>query len=248
MRTELPRSDEHDRDNILDRLTPRSRLAYFEERLVARQRHVLERKGLFDPPPDGRRLRVLSVGCGTRPRRGLPEGDYFIAGIDSEPTSVKAALDTGEVDDVRLGAADDLPFDDGEFDVVVFRLVLHHVVHQGPLGPTLRDAARVLRPGGTIIAVEPGLFHPIGALLAAANALGVSKKIKGTRDDCPLSPLHLTRILRRFGFRSELSALEYSWRRLPVSVQYVLSFAEGLGCLPLLKLVAHTFLLIARRS
>ena len=52
----------------------------------------------------------------------------------------------------------------------------------------LEEAARLLRPGGALVAVEPGSLHPVGTGLAAANALGLGDAVHGTPDDIPLSP------------------------------------------------------------
>jgi 2-polyprenyl-3-methyl-5-hydroxy-6-metoxy-1,4-benzoquinol methylase len=48
----------------------------------------------------------------------------------------------------RAGDAQDLPFENGEFDVVVCRLALHHL--QKPLH-VLREMVRVCRAGGTVL-------------------------------------------------------------------------------------------------
>jgi 2-polyprenyl-3-methyl-5-hydroxy-6-metoxy-1,4-benzoquinol methylase len=48
----------------------------------------------------------------------------------------------------RTGDAQNVPFENGEFDVVVCRLALHHVTH--PL-QVVREMARVTRTGGTVL-------------------------------------------------------------------------------------------------
>ena len=60
------------------------------------------------------------------------------------------------------------------FDVVLYRLVLHHIAYQGPLAPCFAEAAALLRPGGSLVAIEPGLWHPIGAALSIANQTGTA--------------------------------------------------------------------------
>ena len=83
------------------------------------------------------------------------------------------------------------------FDVVLYRLVLHHLVFQGPLAPVFSEAARLLRPGGALVAIEPGLWHPVGLGLALANEAGVARAVHGTPDDIPLSPRRLIAEARR---------------------------------------------------
>ena len=52
-----------------------------------------------------------------------------------------------------LGAAESLPFPDGTFDAVTFTYLLRYVDDPGA---TVRELARVLRPGGTLASLE---FH-----------------------------------------------------------------------------------------
>jgi demethylmenaquinone methyltransferase / 2-methoxy-6-polyprenyl-1,4-benzoquinol methylase len=62
-----------------------------------------------------------------------------------------------------LGRAERLPFEDGAFDAVTFTYLLRYVV-DAPA--TVRELARVLRPGGSIAMLE---FHVPDALLARAG-------------------------------------------------------------------------------
>jgi 2-polyprenyl-3-methyl-5-hydroxy-6-metoxy-1,4-benzoquinol methylase len=59
-----------------------------------------------------------------------------------------------------IGTATDLPFEDGSFDIVACNLMLHHVE---PLHGALREAFRVLAPGGRFAAFEP---NPLVGTLA----------------------------------------------------------------------------------
>src|SRR5687767_9073567 len=61
------------------------------------------------------------------------------------------------------GRAEALPFEDGSFDAVTFTYLLRYV--DDPAA-TLRELARVLRPGGTIASLEFGV--PPGVLPRAA--------------------------------------------------------------------------------
>jgi SAM-dependent methyltransferase len=129
---------------------------------------------------------------------------------------------------------------------VLYRLVLHHIAYQGPLGPVFAEAARLLRPGGALIAVEPGLWHPVGAGLALANRLGLGTAVHGTPDDIPLSPRALTREARAAGLEPELHAVTYSWRRLPPAAQRAVQVIDDSGSRARLAPFGHTLMLIAR--
>jgi SAM-dependent methyltransferase len=50
--------------------------------------------------------------------------------------------------EVSGGLGESLPFEDGAFDVVYARQVLHHI---GPLDAALKEFARVLKPGGLFL-------------------------------------------------------------------------------------------------
>jgi SAM-dependent methyltransferase len=116
-----------------------------------------------------------------------------MTGVDLEAAIIASLRESGELDDGTVGRAGELPFATESFDVVLYRLVLHHVVFQRPLGPVFAEAARLLRPGGALVAVEPGLWHPVGVALALANHAGLGPAVHGTPDDIPLSPRLLVR-------------------------------------------------------
>ena len=130
---------------------------------------------------------------------------------------ISSLRESGELDDGMVGRAGELPYEPESFDVVLYRLVLHHVVYQGPLAPLFAEAARLLRPGGALVAVEPGLWHPVGAGLELANRFGLGPAVHGTPDDIPISPRVLVQHARLAGLEPELHAVTFGWRRLPAA-------------------------------
>jgi SAM-dependent methyltransferase len=234
-------SEPFDPGNLLDRLTGEAALESFYRHNEWREQAILYRRlGIAAGE-------VLSVGSGWHPGRHLfPAPAFRLVAADANPELVGHALETGSADDAVVGYAGELGFDPASFDVVLYRLVLHHLAYQGTLEPVFAEAARLLRPGGALVAIEPGLWHPIGLALALANGLGVATAIHGTPDDVPLSPNQLIALSEGAGLEPELHAVTYAWRRLPVSIQAALRPLEKLGSRRRAARFGHTLMLIAR--
>jgi SAM-dependent methyltransferase len=236
-----PGSEAYSERNLLDRLSGRETLESHYRHLERRERTILDRRlGIAAG-------KVLSVGCGWHPGRHLfPAPAFHLTGVDTDPTRVAGVLETGRADAAFVGQAGALELPARSFDVVLYRLVLHHIVFQGPLAPCFAEAARLLRPGGALVAVEPGLWHPVGAALAMANRAGVAEAIHGTPDDVPLSPRRLCAEARAAGLEHELHAVTYTWRRLPPALQRSLRPLDAVGSRPRAAFFGHTLMLIAR--
>jgi len=77
-----------------------------------------------------------------------------VVAVDGSADMLQAArARLAEVDnvDVRRGALEALPIDDGQLDVAVLALVLHHLPDPAR---ALAEAARVLQPGGRVLIVD----------------------------------------------------------------------------------------------
>ena len=193
---------------------------------------------------------MLSVGAGWHPGRHLfPAPAFRLTAVDADPGRAHSALGSGRADAAVAGHAghlDDLP--DSSFDVVLYRLVLHHIAFQGPLAPCFAEAERLLRPGGAMLAIEPGLWHPVGLGLALANRTGAATAVHGTPDDIPLSPRRLAHEATAAGLNPELHTVTYTWRRMPPLLQQSLApLDDALGSRPRAAPFGHTLLLIARK-
>jgi SAM-dependent methyltransferase len=235
-------SEPYDPSNLLDRVSTEETLAAHYEQEERRERALLARR----LPLNGGE--VLSVGCGWHPGRHLfPKPAWRMTGVELDGAVIDTLVEGGELDAGVAGRAGELPFDDESFDVVLYRLVLHHIAYQGPLGPVFAEARRLLRPGGALVAVEPGLWHPVGLGLALANRAGLGNLAHGTPDDIPLSPRALVAEARAAGLEPELHAVTYGWRRLPASAQRLVQRLDVAGSRPRAAALGHTLMLIARR-
>ncbi len=100
---------------------------------------------------DGRR-RVLDVGCGPGALTGelvRRLGADAVAAVDPSESFVAAARARHPRIDVRLSAAEDLPYSDGTFDATFAQLVVHFM--NDPVRG-LAEMARVTCPDGVVVA------------------------------------------------------------------------------------------------
>lgn len=101
---------------------------------------------------------LLDVGCGP----GVTYESFFKAGradvtahytgLDVSPGMVEACRDLFPEGDFRQGSADELPFDDGRFDVVLLRHVLEHALGYER---EIAEAVRVARKRVIIVMWRP---------------------------------------------------------------------------------------------
>jgi SAM-dependent methyltransferase len=100
--------------------------------------------------------RVLEVGGGEGElaERIQSELGATVVGIDQSERMVEIQRSKGI--DAKVGDVQQLPFDDGEFDVAVAAWMLYHVPD---LDRGLAELARVLRPGGRLVAVTNAEDH-----------------------------------------------------------------------------------------
>jgi SAM-dependent methyltransferase len=94
--------------------------------------------------------RALDVGCGPgalTSQLAARLGAASVSAVDPSPTFVVAARERLPGVDVRHGSAEDLPYGDNDFDVVLAQLSVHFM--RDPVRG-LREMARVARPGGTV--------------------------------------------------------------------------------------------------
>lgn len=106
-------------------------------------------------------------------KTGLSGSAAHMVASDDEAVRVnRGAKKAGVLVEVRVGALDRLPFDDGAFDIVVV-----HSAH-GQLAATsaaervalLQACRRVLRAGGRVVAIEAGTTTGLRSMLRSAPA------------------------------------------------------------------------------
>jgi tellurite methyltransferase len=105
--------------------------------------------------------KVLDVGCGGG--RNLPyflQNGYQVYGIDPNPEAVAQvqslaktlAPDGNHTENFIVATAEDMPFDNNTFDLVICSAVLHFANDSNHFDAMLRSVWRVLKPGGFLFA------------------------------------------------------------------------------------------------
>jgi ubiquinone/menaquinone biosynthesis C-methylase UbiE len=105
--------------------------------------------------------RVVDIGCGTGTTaiiaKELVGAEGTVCGIDASPEMIararrKASRAGMQIDFVQT-AAESLPFPDGQFDIVLSSMMLHHLPAEVRRRCAL-EVRRVLKPGGRVFAVD----------------------------------------------------------------------------------------------
>jgi ArsR family transcriptional regulator len=98
---------------------------------------------------------VADLGCGTGSlSETIAPFVRRVIAVDASAAMLAAArhrLEAAPDVDIRQGELESLPIDDGQVDMAVLSLVLHHIAEPAK---ALGEAARVLRPGGRLIVVD----------------------------------------------------------------------------------------------
>jgi SAM-dependent methyltransferase len=116
-------------------------------------------------------------------------------GIDLSGNSLKIARKRYPRDQWLVADACLLPFDESTFDIVAFSSVLHHIVG---FADAVREAVRVLRPGGRIFAYDPNVLHPAMALFRHPRSPLYSQS-GVSPDEKPLAARQLAHVFRTCG-------------------------------------------------
>lgn len=102
----------------------------------------------------------VATGTGAVALELVRQKDCFVVGVDQSPGMLEEARRrvtlAAAAAKIRLqeGDARALPFEDGQFDAVTFTYLLRYV--EDPAA-TVRELARVVKPGGSVAALEFGI-------------------------------------------------------------------------------------------
>ncbi|MFB3908630.1 MAG: methyltransferase domain-containing protein [Candidatus Eisenbacteria bacterium] len=148
---------------VFDQYADRYDAWFLENRNVLASEVRLVQIALGDPGE------ALSVGCGS----GLFESILREAGVivrhGVEPAEPMAEIARKRGLDVVSGSAEAIPHPDGRFDTVLLNGIPAYLAD---LGKALREANRVLRPGGKIVVADVPASGSYGMLYQLAARIG----------------------------------------------------------------------------
>lgn len=172
--------DEAPTGRLLDRGWRYDLEVWFTDTFVLRGKLRQMRRRVLDLAQLESGRAVLDVGCGTgtlavaAARRVGPTGR--VSGVDPAPRQIARARTkagrAGVQVDFRPEGIENLPFEDGSFDVVLSTLMFHHLPDE-LRRKGLAELRRVLRPEGRLVLADFDLADS-GALLEEAGFTTVS--------------------------------------------------------------------------
>jgi SAM-dependent methyltransferase len=192
-------------------------------------------KTLNNPNP-----RILDVGCGTGANLKMLAAHGQAEGVDISQQAVDFCRERG-LESVKLGAAEDLPYENDSFDLVTALDVIEHL-DDDVAG--LREMRRVLRPDGRLLLFVPAFMflwglqddvsnhrrrYTLPSLLKAVEAAGFSVEWSSYANISFFLPVLVVRsVMRWLGLRADteyginISLMNGPFSRLFAAERFVL--------------------------
>ena len=159
--------------------------------------------------------RILDVGCGTGANLKMLAGFGSAEGVDISPQAIDFCRERG-LDSVKLGAIEELPYENDSFDLVTALDVVEHL-DDDVAG--LREMRRVLRRDGRLLLFVPAFMflwgvqddvsnhrrrYTLPSLLKAVEAAGFSVEWSSYANISFFLPVLLVRsVMRWLGLRAD---------------------------------------------
>ena len=198
---------------------------------------------------------VLDVGCGVGVLLQDMVGRYaYVHGLDVSAESLLLVdIDSPNLRGLVVGDGEHLPYRSAAFDAVVLRGTLHHIPN---VDQALQEFHRVLKPGGTLLMVEPCGDHPFIRWGRRYLSKRKERYFQSTEMDSYLRRNDFTPlILRRTGylasafsylFRARLARLARPAWFYRSCVNFLILLDEALSVIPAVKSLSLGIIVVGR--
>ena len=142
--------------------------------------------------------RVADLGCGSGVFTELLRREGFLSvGLDISPKLIALGRVKYPGLDLRVGDAENLPFDSGSLDGALLSGLVHHFPDPSRLA---KEVWRVLKPGGRFVAYDPNRMNPFMWLYRDRSSPFYSP-IGVTENERPVLASQVVDVFRKEGFR-----------------------------------------------
>lgn len=117
-------------------------------------RSIIERLGLSQD------ITILDVGCGTGGNLSMLAKFGSVVGSEYDPEAARMAAERGVAEIVQSGLPDQMPFADGQFQLITLLDVLEHIDEDQA---SLETLTNLLSPGGHLVMTVPAFQFLWGA-------------------------------------------------------------------------------------
>jgi SAM-dependent methyltransferase len=187
-------------------------------------------------------VKVLELGCG-----GGEFTQYLasvlpkpLIGIDVSHQLIKLAKDKVMSKDVHLvvASAENLPFRDGSFDVVIGNSVLHHL----HLESAFSQIISVLKSKGRILFSEPNMLNPHVAL--EKNVRWIGRILGNSPDETAFFRWSIKKQLEEYGFSISVKNYDFLYPATPEPfVSIVHAIGSVLEMTPVIREISGSLLI-----
>lgn len=193
-----------------------------------------------------RDMAVLEIGAGDGEfTKRLAKLNVMIVATDLTAAVINRAKTKIQKKNVRfkIENAEKLSFKKESFDLVCGVSILHHL----KTGKALKEAYRVLKPGGQIFFTEPNLLNP--NILLGLNIPWLREKMEYSPDETAFIRWKVETMLKKAGFK-KFSVSNYDFLH-PITPVFLIPFVEKLGYIlertPLIKEISGSLVIFAEK-